>query len=114
MDSQIALKNPKIEEKLNLSKITGNLDKTAQEIFIQNDFIPVLKSLELILDRKNLNDLEGFIHNIPINNVLKVYVSYMTNESLKNEDYQQSLKIIQKYLIEQKIIDIDGLLKFND
>jgi hypothetical protein len=38
----------------------------------------------------------------------------MTNESLKNEDYQQSLKIIQKYLIEQKIIDIDGLLKFND
>jgi hypothetical protein len=105
MDQEIALSNPSIEEQLNKSKVTEKLDNTATEIFKQDDFIPVLRSLRLILNKDNIFDLKQFLDEIPNNNLLKTYIAYMTNESLDNEKYLKSLEFIKEYLI------LHGLVK---
>lgn len=111
IDSKVALNNPSIEEQLNLSIITGKLDDTAKEIFLQDDFIPVLRSLRLILNKDNLLNLEQFLDDIPNHNILKIYISYITNEYLRNEKYTKSLEIIKKYLIINDEIFSNGTLK---
>ena len=111
VDKEVALNNPSIEEQINKSKVTEELDSTAKEIFIQKDFIPVLRSLRLFLNIKNLSNLKYFINEITIHNILKIYIAYVTNESLDNDKYLQSLKIIQEYLISQnKIMPCGNLL----
>ena len=110
MDSNIVKDNPSIEEQLNKSKVTGKLDNTAKEIFIQNDFVPVLRSLRLLLHKHNLVHLYDFLHIIPLHNIFKIYTSYLTNESLKNQNYIESLEIIKKFLIDKKQIQSNGNL----
>jgi len=110
IDPEIALNNPTIEERINLSKVTGQLDEATKEIFVQDNFIPVLKSLRLILNKDNSVDLKDFLDKVPNHNILKTYIAYVTNESLQNKKYAESLKIIRKYLIEEKEIDNSGLL----
>ncbi len=110
IDKEVALNNPSIEEQINKSKVTEKLDSTAKEIFIQNDFIPVLKSLRLLLNIKNLPDLKYFISEIPAHNLLKIYIAYATNESLNNEKYIQSLEVIKEYLISKNQIMPSGNL----
>ena len=114
IDPNITSINPSIEEILNMSKITGKLDSSAEEIFIQDDFEPVLRSLRLILNRENLKDLKNFIENIPIKNVYKIYVSYITNEFIKNEKYFKALEIIKEYLVEHNKIYSDGNLIYGN
>lgn len=110
IDFEIALNDPSIEEKINLMKVTGKLDNTALEIFEQKDFIPVLRSLRLILNKYNFSDLSNFLLKIPKENILKIYISYMTNESLNNKNYTDSVELIKEYLIENNIIGKDGSL----
>jgi len=110
VDKKVALNNPSIEEQINKSKVTEKLDNSAKEIFIQNDFIPVLRSLRLLLNIKNLPDLKYFINKIPVHNLLKIYISYVTNESLNNEKYIQSLEVIKEYLISKNQIMPSGNL----
>lgn len=110
IDSNIALNNPAIEEKINLSKVTRSLDDSAFEIFTQEDFIPVLRSLRLILDKSNIKILLDFIDKIPDKNILKIYISYMNNESLDNMKYNDSISIMRDYLIEKQLIEKDGNL----
>ncbi len=114
VDKKVALKNPSIEEQINKSKVTEQLDDTAKEIFMQNDFIPVLRSLRLLLNIKNLSNLKHFINEIPIHNLLKIYIAYVTNESLNDEKYLQSLNIIREYLISQNKIMPCGNLKIGE
>lgn len=114
IDSNITSINPAIEEFLNMSKVTAKLDSSAEEIFIQDDFEPVLRSLRLILNRENLKDLKKFIEKVPIKNIYKIYVSYITNESIKNEKYFKSLEIIKEYLVEHNQIYSDGNLIYDN
>lgn len=111
IDPIITRTNPSIEECLNTSKVTGKLDDSAKEIFIQNDFIPVLRSLRLILNKDNLKDLKYFLDEIPLKNIFKIYIAYTTNEFVKNERYFESLEVIKKYLIDHNEIYHDGNLK---
>lgn len=108
IDHEIAFHNPAIEEKINLSKVTGKLDDSALEIFEQEDFIPILRSLRLILNKSNISTLFDFIDKIPNKNLLKIYIAYMSNESLENEKYSGSVSIIKDYLIKNKLIEKDG------
>jgi len=110
VDKYIALNNPSVEEYINRSKVTEKLDKTAIEIFEQNDFIPVLRSLRLLLNKNNKDDLKSFLKKIPLKNILKIYISYIINESLHNKKYISSLDIIKKYLIDKSLIKKDGNL----
>ncbi len=110
IDSKIALSNPSIEEQLNSSIVTGKLDNTAKEIFIQDDFIPVLRSLRLFLNQDNIPDLKLFLGKIPNHNLLKIYIAYITNESLYNKKYTDSLEILKEYLIRENEINGNGLL----
>lgn len=111
IEKDVALNNPSIEEQINKSKVTEKLDKTAKEIFIQDDFTPVLRSLRLLLNKNNLPDLKQFLDEIPSHNLLKVYIAYITNESLDNKKYIKSLDIIKKYLILNNKIKPCGNLK---
>lgn len=113
IDPIITRTNPSIEEFLNTSKITGKLDNSAKEIFIQDDFIPVLRSLRLILNNNNLKYLKSFLDEIPVKNILKIYIAYITNEFINNERYFESLEIIKKYLIDCNEIYYDGNLKYD-
>jgi len=110
MNPEVALSNPSIEEQINLSKVTGKLDGAAKKIFTQEGFIPVLKSLRLMLNKENLASLKQFLHGIPDHNILKIYIAYVANEPLQNKKYIESLKVIREYLIKEKKIDHDGLL----
>ena len=110
MDQKIALNNPSIEEYLNKFEVTEKLDNSAKEIFQQNDFIPVLRSLRLILNIDNLPDLEEFLNDIPNHNLLKTYIAYITNESLSNKKYIKSFEILKEYLIMVNEINDNGLL----
>ena len=110
IDHEVALYNPAIEEKINLSKVTGKLDNSALEIFEQEDFIPVLRSLRLILNESNKSTLVNFISKIPNKNLLKIYIAYMSNESLDNGKYNDSISIIRDSLVEKKLIQNDGNL----
>ena len=112
IDKEVALNNPSIEEQINKSKVTEKLDISAKEIFMQDDFIPVLRSLRLLLNEDNLLNLKQFSDDIPIHNLLKIYISYITNESLYNTKYLKSFELLKKYLIKQNKIDNNGLLKF--
>ena len=110
IDHEVAFHNPAIEEKINLSKVTGKLDSSALEIFEQEDFIPVLRSLRLILNESNKSTLSNFISKVPNKNLLKIYIAYMNNESLDNEKYNDSISIIRDYLVKNKLIKNDGNL----
>ncbi len=110
MDQKIALNNPSIEEYLNKFEVTEKLDNSAKEIFQQNDFIPVLRSLRLILNIDNLPDLKEFLNDIPNHNLLKTYIAYITNESLSNKKYIKSFEILKEYLIMVNEINDNGLL----
>ena len=110
MDQKIALNNPSIEEYLNKFEVTEKLDNSAKEIFQQNDFIPVLRSLRLILNIDNLPDLKEFLNDIPNHNLLKTYIAYITNESLSNKKYIKSFEVLKEYLIMVNEINDNGLL----
>lgn len=110
MDQKIALDNPSIEEYLNKFEVTEKLDSSAKEIFQQNDFIPVLRSLRLILNIDNLPDLKEFLNDIPNHNLLKTYIAYITNESLSNKKYIKSFEVLKEYLIMVNEINDNGLL----
>lgn len=110
IDKEVALNNPSIEEHINKSKVTEKLDSTAKEIFIQDDFIPVLRSLRLLLNKKNLPDLKEFLNDIPNHNLLKTYIAYITNESLSNKKYIKSFEVLKEYLIMVNEINDNGLL----
>lgn len=114
IDKEVALNNPSIEEQINKSKVTEKLDSTAKEIFMQENFIPVLRSLRLLLNVNNLPDLKQFLNEIPNHNLLKIYIAYMTNESLDNKKYLKSLKLIKEYLILNNKIKPCGNLKIGE
>jgi hypothetical protein len=114
IDKEVALNNPSIEEQINKYKVTEKLDSTAKEIFIQDDFIPVLRSLRLLLNVDNLSDLKQFLNKIPNHNLLKIYISYITNESLYNTKYLKSFELIKEYLILHNKIKPCGNLKIGE
>ncbi len=111
IDEGTVKNNCAIEEQINKFKVTEKLDATASEIFTQSDFIPVLRSFRILLNKNNLNDLKNFLNEIPIHNILKVYIAYITNEYLDNEKYTQSFELIKKYLISKNQIMPCGNLK---
>jgi len=114
IDKKVALNNPSIEEQINKSKVTEKLDSTAKEIFMQDDFIPVLRSLRLLLNKNNLPDLKQFSDDIPNHNLLKIYISYITNESLYNTKYLKSFELIKEYLISHNLIKLCGNLRIGE
>lgn len=114
IDQKIALSNPSIEEHLNKFKVTEKLDDTAIEIFKQDNFIPVLRSLRLILNQDNISDLKQFLDEIPNHNLLKTYIAYITNESLENEKYMHSFEVLKKYLILHNEIEPNSNLKLEN
>ncbi len=108
MDPEIAFSKPSIEEALNSSRVTGKLDGSAFEILSQIDFNPVLRSLRLLLKKENYENLAAFLPLIPLQNVLKVYLSYMNNESLENENYRCSMSLLKQFLINKKALTAGG------
>lgn len=110
IDPLIVIENPSIEASLNTVAVKGMLDEVALSIFVQDDFIPVLKSLGLILDKNNVNSLENFLIKVPDHNILKIYTSAMSNGYLNSSNYSSALTIIKEYLINNDLISKDGLL----
>jgi hypothetical protein len=110
IDPLIVLENPSIEATLDTVAVKGGLDKVALSIFAQDDFIPVMKSLSLILDKNNIDSLKSFLIDVPRHNILKVYTSAMSNGYFNGSAYASSLTIVREYLISNALITQDGLL----
>lgn len=109
MDESVAEQDPGVEEKLNRSRVTEKLDETALEILRQDEMIPVIRTLELLLSEANLSELARFLPQIPAANALKIYTSYMANGSLENSQYIDGLNILRNYLHRLGRVDISGL-----
>ena len=110
IDPVVVLKDPSIEEKLNTTAISGKLCKEIFSIFNQDDFIPVMKTYNIILSLNNHVDLILFLENIPLKNTMQIYIYAMGDGYLNHKKYKKHLHIVRSYLIEKNCLLQNGLI----
>lgn len=92
-----------MEQKINTYKINGTLDESAKYIFNQDGYIPILRSIDILLNSNNTSNLNNFLKGVNMYNIYKSYISYIGNKINQDLDYIPSLKIIKNFLINNNI-----------
>lgn len=108
LDPLQALNEPATEEVLNTTLASGQLDDTFAAILQHPDYVPILRSLRALLDQHNLAVLANFLPHIPLQNLLKLFVSALNNEFLADVRCMASLDIIRHYLVQSNALDAHG------
>lgn len=108
LDPLLALSIPATEEVLNTTLASGHLDDTFAEILGHPDYVPILRSLRTLLDQHNRDALADFLPRIPLQNLLKLFVSALSNEFLADARCAASLATIQRYLVHSNVLDAKG------
>lgn len=111
IDPIVVLKDPSVEERLNTTVITGSLCKEALSIFNQDDFIPVMKTYNILFSSKNYVHLLDFLGGIPLKSTMEIYIYAMGNGYLNHDKYKSPLSIVKSYLIENNCLLQNGLIK---
>jgi hypothetical protein len=108
LDPLLALSAPATEEVLNTTLVSGQLDDTFAEILGHHDYVPILRSLRTLLDQHNRDQLADFLPRVPLQNLLKLFVSALNNEFLADVRCAASLDIIRRYLVQLNVLDVHG------
>ena len=108
LDPLLALNNPATEEILNTTDVTGRLDAAFAEVLVEDDFVPILRSLRTLLDDANRPALSGFITTVPLRSLLKLYVSALNNGFLSDHRCAASLTVIKNHLAMTGTLDEYG------
>jgi len=103
-----ALSAPATEEVLNTTLASGQLDDKFAEILGHPDYVPILRSLRTLLGQHNRTALANFLPRIPLQNLLRLFVSALNNEFLADARCVGSLDIIRRYLVESNALDEHG------
>jgi hypothetical protein len=98
VDKKLALKNPSIEAEINKKQVSCLLDKSAEIIFNQRGYIPILRSIDILLKSTNKDSLLNFLEKVNINNIYKSYISYINNTIGQDDDYTDSLEKVRTFL----------------
>jgi hypothetical protein len=110
IDPRLTVAHPEIEDQLNRTVITGQLDENVAYILTQPEFVPVQRFIRLILQPSNRADLQAFIEGVHAdNNLVDLYIAALSNDYYGDPQYHESLDILQKTLLDKGLIDTNGL-----
>lgn len=101
--------DPSLEEYLNKKFITEDLNNDVANLLNYEYFTPVLRTLRLIFDKKNFIQLPDFLPKVKNNVWLNIYIFALNNDFHLEENCNPSIELLKKYLIEKKILNVDGI-----
>ncbi|MBP9819524.1 hypothetical protein KBC79_02180 [Candidatus Woesebacteria bacterium] len=105
IDPLVAELMPSVEDKLNRSQVTGDLDESICYILEQYDFKPVQKLLRLLLDKKNRPMLHTFFEqNISERSLVKVVQGALGNNFHTDPQFAESVSILVNLSISKNLI----------
>ena len=110
IDPVAAFKDPSIEERLNMTKISGELDEVVATLLSHSKYVPILRSLRLLLSQHNYANLTDFLEKIPTDNLLKLYSSALANEFMMQDKCKKSLVLVKNYLVDNGCLNENGLM----
>lgn len=108
LDPAVALSDPAVEERLNTSSVSGMLDDAFASLLSAPDFIPILRSLRTLLDADHAHELADFLPRIPTTNLMRLYVSALNNEFLREQRCSAPLDVLRKHLTREQALDAAG------
>lgn len=110
IDPVAAFKDPSIEERLNMTQISGELDDVMATLLSHSKYVPILRSLRLLLSQHNYANLTDFLEKIPTDNLLKLYSSALANEFMMQDKCKKSLVLVKNYLVDNGCLNENGLM----
>jgi len=118
VEPELARATPGIEHELNHFQVSFGLDFLLQGILSHRDYQPVQRALRLLLHPRNHADLATFISEIPLENLIRIYLGAMSNDYLRIQPdpqtgeplYRSSLITLREFLQDQEVLNDQGLL----
>jgi len=111
LDPAVALQDPAVEERLNTTSVSGVLDDAFAAVLSAPDYVPILRSLRTLLDAQHEHALAAFLPRVPTRNLLRLYISALNNEFLRDQRCIASLATLRHYLTHEQVLDAAGLLR---
>jgi len=108
LDPVVALQDPAVEERLNTTMVSGRLDDAFAAVLSSSDHVPILRSLRTLLDSRHSSELGQFLPHVPNRNLLRLYVSALNNEFLRDVGSAPSLVLLRAHLTAGGMLDVDG------
>ncbi|WP_022982658.1 hypothetical protein [Ideonella sp. B508-1] len=109
LDPGVALRDPSIEERLNLAEVSGALDEVVAAFLAHPGNVPILRALRLVFAAANRPALPAFVQRLPPANLLALYVSALGNEFQREVSCAASLSLVQRHLVAHGLLDAQGL-----
>ncbi|MCI0151306.1 MULTISPECIES: hypothetical protein [Paraburkholderia] len=109
IDPRFALNDATIEECLNTVAVTGELDSTIAAILSDPDYQPILRTIRLVFSGGNHASFAGFLRQVPSACWLRLYMSALGNEFLRQNDIRPSLLKLRAFLTERGLLNLDGM-----
>ncbi|KQV83934.1 hypothetical protein ASD15_30830 [Massilia sp. Root351] len=108
LDPAVALLDPAVEERLNTAMVSGQLDDSFAAVLSSPGYVPILRSLRTLLDNGHVADLHGFLPSVPARNLLRIYISALNNDFLRDPRSAPSLALLRAYLTGTGMLDASG------
>lgn len=109
LDPGVALRDPSIEERLNMVEVSGALDEVVATFLAHPGNVPILRALRLVFADANRSALPAFVQRMPPGNLLALYVSALGNEFQREECCAASLSLVKRHLVAHGLLDAQGL-----
>mgnify|MGYP000297465744 CR=1 FL=1 len=108
LDPVVALRDPAVEERLNMTSMSGTFDDAFASVLSDRDYVPILRSLRTLLDEQHQHALPAFLPSVPSRNLSRLYVSALNNEFLRDPRCAASLATLRAYLTREGALDAAG------
>lgn len=108
IDPRLALCDAAIEEELNTTFVTGQLDATIAGILAHPHYQPILRCLRLVFSTANREAFPQFVTKVSTESWIKLYKAALGNEFLQQEDCKPSLFALRDYLTGAGSLAPDG------
>ncbi|WP_218008650.1 phosphoribosyltransferase family protein [Hydrogenophaga flava] len=109
LDPSVALHEPTIEERINTSEVSGELNEVVADFLAHRDNVPILRALRLVFSASNSHALPSFLRRVPATNVLNLYVSALGNEFQREAACTESLAIVRQHLAACGLLNERGI-----
>jgi len=109
IDPSVVLQDPAIEERINTSEVSGELNEVVAGFLAHRDNVPILRALRLVFSASNLHALPSLLQWVPAANVLDLYVSALGNEFQREASCANSLAMVRRHLAACGLLNERGL-----
>ncbi|WP_369070851.1 hypothetical protein [Burkholderia gladioli] len=110
IDPTLALNDATIEERLNTVAITGRLDSAIAALLSDPDYLPILRTLRVVFSEVNRAAFADFLPQVPPACWLRLYMSALGNDFLRQDDCRPSLLKLRTFLTERGFLSPNGMV----